>query len=1012
MSKLPRLSTIAPGVAFTDALATGVFEAYGNPGDPLTLTDVLILLPTRRAVRSLTEAFGRVAEQRGMGTVLLPRIQPLGDVDEETLMLEGFALDAEADLDGPPAISDLTRAFELARLVARKMKASGTPATPDQCVSLAYGLARFIDTAHTERVSLEALDKLVPEKFAEHWQETITFLEIVLALWPEHLKAQHKLDPAERRDMLLGALAKRWRAHPPAHPVIAAGTTGSIPATADLLKVIAGLPQGHIVLPGLDLQMPTRAWDALEPSHPQFGLRALIKHMDAARKDIGPWPFGEADTTAARQRLIHEALRPSAATDEWIDTAKTLAQDDPTEGLKFLVAQHSGEEALAIALLLREAVETKDRTAALVTPDRTLARRVSAELKRFGLNIDDSAGLPLDQTPPAAFLLHLADAAAANWAPVPLLTLLKHPFFRLGQSRAALRAGIDAIERHGLRGLCLTTGLEALTAKLKTAREETKPEGVRRALGSAINLLDALTKGAAPFKALSGAQPLSAWIAAHMEIATALAADEAGSADDLWRGMSGEKLSELIASLGEAHDAPGAMTLADYTRLLRTLMARQLVRSQDNLHPRLSIWGPLEARLQQADLVILGGLTEGVWPADVSFEPWLSRPMRAALGLSSPERQVGLAAHDFAQLAASPEVVLSRADKVEGKPAVPSRWWLRLENLLKGSGLPTVEDLTLSHAHWARKLDVPENGAQAVEPPAPKPPIEARPRKLSVTQVQNWLRDPYSIYARYILNLDRLDEIDREPGPADRGNLLHDIMEDFAKAYPKDLPDGAHEHLIEIGKRHFAAYADMPQVLAVWAPRFERLVDWIIDLETKDRETTSEVIAEQSGELTFPAGVGDFTLRARADRFDVKSDGTLGIADYKTGTLPRKDWCETGLQPQLTLEAAMVARGAFGDHLKDMPVGLLRYIRLAGGVKEGEVRKVTETQDHTSELAEEAFENFRALIAEFDDKDRTYPSQPRPQFANSYGDYDHLARRLEWSVGGDGEGGGSGGGDG
>jgi len=1006
VSKLPRLSTIAPGVPFTDALAAGVFDAYGNTENPLALTDVLILLPTRRAVRSLTEAFGRAAETRGMGAVLLPRIQPLGDVDEETLLLESFALHAEAQLSVLPPISDLRRAFELAKLVAAKMEATDTPTTPDQCVALAQTLARFIDTAHTERVSLEKLNSLVPEKFAQHWQDTITFLQIVLEAWPDYLETQGKLDPAKRRDELLGALAKRWQADPPSHPVIAAGTTGSIPATADLLKVIANLPTGHIVLPGLDLAMPDGAWAALEPSHPQFGLRALAQHIGFDRKAVAAWPYGTSDATLARQRLINEALRPSAATDEWIDRAKELSKDDPCNGLSFLVAQHSGEEALAIALLLREAVESPDRTAALVTPDRTLARRVSTELKRFDLNIDDSAGRPLDQTEQASFLLHLADAAASHWAPIPLLTLLKHPFFRMGRERGAIREGIDALEHYGLRGMALTSGLKGLLGKLKAAKESSKDTKTQRALEAALELIDDLKRAAAPLAADRGHSTLSYWATTHLEAAAPLATFENDAANALWRGAEGEKLSELMSALMEAHDAPGLMTLADYAKLLRTLMAGQLVRRQENLHPRLAIWGPLEARLQRADLMILGGLTEGVWPGDVSLDPWLSRPMRTGLGLSSPERQIGLAAHDFAQLAASPEVVLTRAEKVDGKPAVPSRWWLRLANLLKGSGLPTAEALSRPHARWARRLDTPEGPAAPVEAPRPTPPVKTRPRQLSVTQVQNWLRDPYSIYARHILGLRKLDEVDLEPGPADRGTLLHAIMEEFTKAYPKTLPPDARAKLLDIGKKHFAAYTEHPQVGAMWWPRFVRVADWILEKEVSFRDGMTEALAEQGGELTFQAGGKPFTLRARADRLDLYDDDTVGIVDYKTGALPRKDSCETGLQPQLTLEAAMVARGGFGKTLQK-PVSFLRYIRLAGGTQLGDVREISDNEDRTLGLAEDALANFIELIEAFDDPNRTYPSQPRPRLANIYGDFDHLARRLEWSVGGGEDGGAS-----
>ncbi len=1002
---LPRLSTIPPSIGFTDALAQGVFETCGDASNPLALADILILLPTRRAVRALTDAFGRIAEARGLGALLLPRIHPIGDVDEESLMLEGFALAGEANLSIPPAVGELDRAFELAQLVGTLMTATGDPTTPDRAVALAFDLAKFLDASHTEHIALDALEDLAPERFAKHWQKTIRFLDIVRKAWPTILKAGNRLDPADRRNRLLQTLGQRWQASPPNHPVIAAGTTGSIPATADLLKVISTLERGHIVLPGIDLAMSTRAWGAIEPSHPQFGLSALIDHLEVERASITQWPFGASRAPTSRQRLINEALRPSAATDEWVETAKEIAQPDACEGLRFLVAQHTAEEARAIALLLRETIETPDRTAALVTPDRGLARRVSAELKRFGLNIDDSAGVPLDQTPPATFLLHLSEALANDWAAVPLLALLKHPLFRAGETRGALRGAIDALEKNALRGVRKATGLEGLHSALEKARKETSSKNRQRGLDAAITLLETLTKAAAPLQTASTTNAaLTVWVEAHLAAANRLASDETGSSDELWRGVAGEDLSEFLNDLSGAKHAPGSLTAFEYANLLRGLMARRLVRNAEGVHPRLFIWGPLEARLQQADLVVLGSLVEGVWPAEASVDAWLSRPMRKRLGFSSPERQIGLAAHDFAQLAASPEVVLSRAEKVEGKPAVPSRWWLRLENLLTGADLPKVHELCVPHVMWARLLDTSEGEPTPVKPPLPTAPLEARPRELSVTAIENWIRDPYSIYARYILKLKALEEIDREAGPADRGSLIHNILEDFVKAFPKRLPEQARDKLIKIGERHFEVFKDVPQVQAIWWPRFLRIVDWILEFEPKRRETIDQVLAEREATLTFSAGSAPFTLKARADRIDLYTDGTIGIVDYKTGAIPKKKACETGLSPQVTLEAAMAARGAFGTSVPDRVSSLL-YIGLKGGAEPGELRAIAEDEDRTTELAEEAFANLKELIEAFDDPDRPYPSQPRPRLANVFGDYDHLARRREWSVGTKDEGG-------
>ncbi len=1012
---LPRLSTIPPGAAFTDTLAQGVLDAYGDVDDPLALTRVLILLPTRRGVRALIEAFGRIAADKGTEALLLPQIQPIGDVDEEALALEGFGGNAEADLATPPAMDELGRVFRLAGLVARLMSSTGTQVAPAQAIEMARSLARFLDTVHTERVSLAGLDDLVPEQFAKNWQHTIEFLKIIREAWPLILEEERKLDPADRRNRLLETLATRWKGTPPNHPIIAAGTTGSVPATADLLKVIAGLDQGHIVLPGVDLEMSARGWEELEPSHPQFGMSALLNHLDADRAAIKAWDSHAvgADThVPPRQRLINEALRPSAATDEWISTAKDLSSAEACNGLSFLVAQNSAEEARAIALAMREAVEEPSQTAALVTPDRNLARRVSAELKRFDLTIDDSAGSVLLNSAPGTFLLHLIDALASNWAAVPTLALLKHPFFHTGQSRGALRLEIDALELHGFRGVRRGAGLEGLIHDLERKLDIADRQQSRDQIGLALSLVNRLVDHTRPLSELVAiGTNAETWVETFRVAAIALAANEIGVSDRLWEKAAGEELADFINELLAAPDSLGNMDAEAFANLIRSLMASRPVRAQEGAHPRLFIWGPLEARLQQADLMILGGLVEKVWPAEASLDPWLSRPMRAKLGLSSPERQIGLSAHDFAQLAASPRVILSRSEKVDGQPAVPSRWWLRLENLLKGSDLPNLDALTAPYGQWARKLDDPAGAPMPVAPPLPTPPVETRPRKLSVTDVEKWIRDPYSIYAKYVLRLRPLDEIDRAVGPAERGNLIHDIMEEFTKAFPKDLPTDAREQLLSIGTKHFEAFRDKPEVMAIWWPRFERVADWVIEFEAKHRTVTVEALAELKGELTFDAGDNAFTLRGRADRIDRHEDGSIGIIDYKTGVMPRKDACETGLAPQVTLEAAMVSKGGFGDALT-APVSHLTYVGLKGGVKPGEERIISADEDRTLDLAENAFENFIALIEEFDDLARPYPSQPRPRMANVFGDYDHLARRLEWSVGGGDGGGESGGSDG
>ncbi len=1006
MTDFPRLATIAPGQSFADVLAAEVLERFAQPNDPMALADVLILLPTRRSVRTLTEALGRQMRQRGHTTMILPRISPIGDVDEDELVLQGAGEVSEAALTIPPAISDLDRAFALASLVRQRFDGQGYPPDPERDLAMGKSLGRFLDTAIIEQVSLDGLDALVPEEFAEHWQDSLTFLEIIRDYWPDVLAARGMIDSATRRNLLLKALADKWAATPPRHPVIAAGSTGSIPATAALLKVIANMPGGSVVLPGLDVAMSEATWVQLEDSHPQCGLKFLLQHLEAPRDEVES--LGSQSERAEKRRvLINEALRPSAATDGWINAIKTIDQRTACEGLNFLVARHSGEEATAIALLFRETVETPGRTAALVTPDRTLARRVAAEARRFSLEIDDSAGLPLHQAPPAHHIEALMEAVAKGWDPVGLLTVLKSPFTRLGRPRAELRHASDILETLALRNGPIASGFEHYRAALEALMGETKHDALKSRCTVALDLLDDLRAALAPLTALTetGAD-FAAWTSALTDVAINLAQDETGSADELWRGTAGETLSDVLSTLRAAPDDLGPLMAADFAAMFKLLLREHVVRARGSAHPRLFIWGPLEARLQQADVMILGGLTESIWPMDVGLDPWLSRQMRETLQLSPPERRIGQSAHDFAQLASSPHVVLTRSEKVDGQPAVPSRWWLRLEMLLKGTELGSIAPLMLPHAHWAQELGRPKSAATPVKPPQPRPPVAARPTRFSVTEIETWIRDPYALYAKRVLGLRPLDPLMRTLGGADRGTLIHKILDEFVQTHPAQLGERALDDLIRIGRAHFEPLMSSPDVAALWWPRFERLAAWFIEQERDMRADLRQVLTEQEGKLSFDVDGATYTLNARADRIEVRHDNTGVIVDYKTGYIPKLEECETGLSPQVTLEAAMATRGAFPAPVPQ-EISALTYIGLRGNRDLGEVRPMTTSVEQTVDWSEHAFENLLTLIRDFQRQDRPYPSQPRPQFQSSWGDYDHLARRLEWSIGS--EGGGEGG---
>ncbi|MBF0129974.1 MAG: double-strand break repair protein AddB, partial [Alphaproteobacteria bacterium] len=862
--------------------------------------------------------------------------------------------------------------------------------TPDQAARLSLELGRLLDQVQTERLPLDRLETLAPEDYAEHWQLTLRFLTILTEAWPEILRAEGAIDPIERRNLLTAAQCEAWLSRPPPGPVIAAGSTGSIPATADLLRVVASLPGGEVVLPGLDRDMDEENWNAVADTHPQFGLKKLLERLEVERGEVADWPAPEPSGPRAhpdRRRLAALAMRPPATCHGWRESSILSGgalSGDALDGVERVDCPTPREEALVIALMMRETLEHEGRTAALVTPDRSLARRVAAELGRWGVVIDDSAGRPLGKTPPGVFLRLTARMAAEAFAPYPLLAACQHPLAAGGMEEGRFRALTRLVDMRILRGARPAPGIAGLRAVL-AAREA--GDGV--ALDGWLQRMEEMSR---PFAALMEAEaaPLAGLVRAHMEFAETLAASaELPGPARLWAGEAGEAAARFAAELFEAAPALPSIDPRSYPALLEAFMESAVVRPSHGGHPRLFIWGPLEARMQQPDLLILGALNEGTWPPEPAADPWMSRPMRRQFGLASPERRIGLSAHDFAQGFCAPRVVLTRSRKVDGAPTKPSRWLLRLDAVSRATGLdPRPSRRWLD---WAVEVD----RAHAFDPmprPAPRPPVGDRPRMLSVTEIETWMRDPYAIYARHILRLKALDSIDADPGSAEYGSLVHAALDAFVKRYPAVLPDDAKALLLGIGEETFAPVLALPGVWAFWWPRFERIAGWFVETERKRRASIAATHTEVGGRLELP---GRFLLTAKADRIDVLKDGSLALVDYKTGIVPRPKEVAAGFSPQLPLEAAIARAGGFKG-VSAGPVSELSFWHLRGNAEGG---KETSAGKDPEELARAALEGLKGLIAAFDDPSTPYEARPHPAMSPRYSDYQHLARVREWSSG-------------
>jgi ATP-dependent helicase/nuclease subunit B len=1024
--KTPNVFNIPASAPFLavliDALRAGkLVPGFPATSDPLELSRATLYLPTRRACRLAREVF---LDQLKGDAAILPRIIALGDLDEDEIAFAEAATGelAQAALALPPAIAPLERRLLLAELILKWANspelrgAEGSPLianTPSAALCLADDLARLMDDMTTRQVAWDKLDRLVPDDLDPYWQLSLRFLKIAREAWPALRHERGAIESAERRDRLIEAEAKRLTGSDA--PVIAAGSTGSMPATAKLLETIARLPHGAVVLPGLDTDLDDVSWamiagddGAPAAGHAQFAMQALLARIGIARHDVvelaKPAPHG-------RELLVSEALRPAATTERWQLRAKKKDFDAATTtalaSLAMIEAANAEEEALAIAVTLREAIETKDKTAALVTPDRALARRVAAALARWQVKVDDSAGYSLADTQAGVFARLAAEAALGGLEPVTLLALLKHLLLRLGAAAGAHAIAIATLERALLRGPRPRPGSDALAQALSTFRNDR--DQLHRSdprwliaddeFDVAADLIARLGAALAPLETMkSGDHPFALLATWHRDVIAALSKEVDGDLpalagiDDMARAFEEIATSPAAASLGVAK--------SDYAELFHAAIGDRVVRRPETPDVRVHIYGPLEARLQTIDRIVLGSLNEGTWPPETRSDPWLSRPMRRDLGLDPPERRIGLSAHDFAQALGAPEVILARAAKLAGAPTVTSRFVQRVA-ALAGPRWDDVLKRGNEYLELTRALDHPGQ-VKSAERPAPKPKVEARPARLSVTAIEDWLRDPYTIYARYILRLLPLDAVDTPPGARDRGTVIHGAIGDYTKLFAQRPPADPMQELLALGEKHFAALADYPEARAFWWPRFLRIARWFASWDKARRDGVTSLHAEIRGELKFPVGKREFTLSAIADRIERRLDGSYAIIDYKTGAARTEKQVRTGLAPQLTLEAAILRGGGFNT-VTAGTVSEIAYVTLKGGEPAGKPNDIAFKDGTPDTQADHALARLKELAVRFEDAGTPYLSLVHPMWKTHYGDYDHLARVKEWSATGGGD---------
>lgn len=1000
------ISTVPGHAAFLDSVAAGFIADAGK--DPEALSNRMLLVPDSETAIALKRAF---VVRLGDNITLLPHIEAVDSLDPATVALQvaGDAKLAKKLLSLPAAVTAQERQMVLAREI---MKMPGLAPAMPTAMKLAAELGRFIDITQQHDADLAQLDDLAPVEHDQQWEKTREVLRIVTDIWPAYLKEQGRMDQSRRRRVMLDALAHHWQDNPPARPVTAIGFRGLDPATLGLLGVIGQLPQGGIVLQGFDPAIDEDSWQKLDISHPDHDTRLLLQAAGRDKADVTPWPVmlprtlqaravNPEQAALARQKLLREVMRPAETAEGW---GRLSIDAQAYSGMDLITAGTPQEEASVIALKMRETLEVPGRTAALVTPDRGLARRVAARLRHWQITVEDEAGAALSETSLGLYVYATAHMAAEEWAPVPFLQALKHPLAALGRDPAAFKALLAELEDAALHGPRPAPGARGLRQSLKAAfndvasrRRTPDVDAPKRERELRRLITDIVRSGDTYFKLMARKrpQPFTELLDAHLHYCEALArAPGADGASRMWQGQDGVAAARFFTELRRhAHLVP-PMTGRDYTVILDGMMRNVRVRAaKGKTHPHLRILTPEQALDVRADTVIVGGLTADVWPPSLGNNPWLTPAMMEKLGLPTKRDAAADSAHAFVQALSSPNVLLTRAVRSGDAPTVASPFLTRLLTVTRAAGLESalVGKSQLLDIHTAIHTPAEVN---PVEAPAPTPAAKHRPKQLPVTAVEALMRDPYSVYARYVLKVRPKAPIDAAPGVSDRGIATHAALDMFLRRYPEALPDDPLPELLKIGRETFAAHLDNPTVQSFWWPRFERIAKWFVAFERDRREMSRNLGTEVKGKLEIDLGDSIFTLTAIADRLDMTQTDQIEIIDYKTGAVPTQKAVNLGLSPQLTLEALIAFTGGF-DGIDAGDVGSLQYWKLSGGRPAADV---TTVKGDVRDMVNQAREGVTNLMRAFSDAKTPYTVAPRPDWAPRYNNYTHLSRVGEWAT--------------
>jgi ATP-dependent helicase/nuclease subunit B len=930
---MPNLLTVPAGESIAHLSAVHILARH----TPETLAQAVVFVPNRRSVAVMRDAFAH--ELDGKAT-LLPRFIPLADIGDALLGLIGSA--AFEILEAIPVAMPLAQQrYILTQQVAIFERKHRPHVSLDYAMTMADALMELQENIARAGVSItraQLLD-LMPKNYAEHWRDAIEFLAILTDVWPSIEQEMGVITATAHELRVMEALATYWAKQPPAYAVYAVGSTASQSVTAQLLKTIAHMPQGAVILPGIDPTMDAGEWEAIAAGHPLFHLKQFLDGFAIPPANVTP-------LVNAPRSIWLEASVPPAFVPKW--PVRILPDH---RSLRLIPCAQPEEEVRVISLLLREALENPAQHVALITPDERLMAQVASHMKRYDITVDRLNAGTLASTQIGSLWAVLLAALMEPERQLPLRSLLHHPLMAIDP---ALRQGLEK-GWHGLN--------RSHAGHLPRHDANLNAHPNYAALAAFVKQI---------YKLSSQTMSASGWVNACRSLLEAWV-EESGQAHDA--------VEAELAAIAYA-DGFGAMPIQDFAALLTDRLATPWRDAGLNTHPRIHLLTPVEARLQRFDCVIFANMVDDLWPGMHQPNPWMNLAASESLGLPDVAERVSLMAHDVLMLGSYGEVFLTYPRRAGGSPTTRSRFIERLLTLLASHRIAEADITAAHYASWAQMLYASD--VYAPEAPAtPRPTGAQRPRRLPVTDIEKLVKDPFHIYAKHVLGLRKLDEIDASPEASDFGSLTHKAAEELSRHWDAEKRPATQSELAQMAQHALRELSERPSIDIFWRARLKNGLHYVNHLEAEHRDALTHVACEEKIEQSFPlTGNEAITLYGRIDRVETRNTG-ITIIDHKTGQPPSQKEILDGRAPQLLAYSMLL-----GDRVEAVQYWALPRLGTQGDITQAEI---------TPEILAQFEAKLRSALLTMLDEATPFLARPNGGDDRFGGDYDGISRWDEWA---------------